>query len=87
VLPVLNKSLQMMMEVTGMHADYIDFGSYNQTIPDPAPGWIEAVAQAIVGRMRRDESIMTKTYIRQRYNWDNLYQKFYGPIFAESKDW
>jgi hypothetical protein len=86
VLPVLNKSLQMMMEVSGMNADFIDFGAFNAAVP-AQDGFERAVALAIIGRLTRNESIMCKTYMRQRYNWDNLYQKFYRPIFAESVNW
>jgi hypothetical protein len=86
VLPVLNRSLSMMGEVSGMCADYIDFGSFDQVF-EPPPKWSNEVAKIITGRLRRNESIMTKTFVRQRYNWDNLYNKFYGPIFAESRDW
>ena len=87
VLPVLNKSLQMMGEVTGLNGDFIDFGAFNQAVPQMSPEFPEMVADAIIGRLLRNESIMCKTYIRQRYNWDHLYQRYYAPIFAESINW
>ncbi|GAG09663.1 unnamed protein product, partial [marine sediment metagenome] len=67
VLPVLNKSLQNQMEISGMHADYIDFGSFDSSAPAASdPQFPKAVAEIIMGRMLRNESIMTKTYMRQR---------------------
>jgi glycosyltransferase involved in cell wall biosynthesis len=86
VLPVLNKSLGMMAEVTGLNADYIDFGAFN-AVTNRAPRFHEGVARSVIGRLQRNEAVMTKTYIRQRYNWDNLYRRFYQPIIAESENW
>jgi glycosyltransferase involved in cell wall biosynthesis len=86
VLPVCNKSLGMMMEVSGHNADYIDFGSFNSPV-QLAPDFHSQVARAVIARFLRNESILTRTFMRQRYNWDNIYHKFYGPIFAESVNW
>ena len=86
VLPIMNRSLAMMMEITGMTGDYIDFGSFNQQIQRP-PGFEAMVAEAVMGRLKRNESVMCKTFIRQKYNWDTLYRQYYKPIFAESVNW
>lgn len=86
VLPVLNKSLGMMSEITGMNANYIDFGAFNNSIKR-ADKFHEVAARNIIGMLHNNESVRTKTHIRQRYNWDNLYRKFYQPIIAESENW
>lgn len=86
VLPILNKSLGMMAEITGLNADYIDFGAFNNSV-NRESRFHEAVARAVIGRLTRNESVMTKTYIRQRYNWNNLYKKYYMPIMEDSVNW
>lgn len=87
-LLVLNKSLQQQIEISGMTALYFDFGSFhtNHTISDPDMYYKE-VAQIIVGRMRMNECLVTKTFMRQAYNMDTLYTKHYGPLMAESLSW
>jgi glycosyltransferase involved in cell wall biosynthesis len=87
VLPVCNKSLQMMGEITGHTCDYIDFGSFNLPIQEFPPDFHSQVARTVMGRFVRNESILTRTFIRQRYNWDNLYDKYYRPILSESANW
>lgn len=88
VLPVLNKSLSMMAEVSGMNALYVDFGSFFQVVVHPDErNWIKTLVHTIMSRMRRSEAITTKTFVRQSYNWEVLYNKFYGPVFAESILW
>ena len=88
VLMVLNKSLGMQREVSGGAALYFDFGSYNQqfSVPDEN-AYFRDIAQIILGRMRQDESIMSKNFARQHYNYDYLYTHEYAPIMAEAKLW
>lgn len=88
-LLVMNRSLESSLEVTGMFAVYAKFGSF--TDPDFKPEnereYYKALAALIIERYQRNESIMVKTWCRQRYNWDSLYNKRYAPIFAESASW
>ncbi len=88
VLPVLNKSLKMQMEITGFLSLYFDFGSHEQTLncPDKAK-YCSDVAQIIVGRMRQNESLMCKTFVRQQYNMDRLYDQVYAPVMKASITW
>jgi glycosyltransferase involved in cell wall biosynthesis len=86
VLPVLNKSLDMLMEVSGLNALYVDFGSWCQSMEMPE-GWAEELASLIIGRIQRCEATKMKTFVRQRYNWDALYRRYYKPTFAESAIW
>jgi hypothetical protein len=37
--------------------------------------------------MRENEAINSKTFFRQRYNMDNLYNTVYLPIMDESAVW
>lgn len=88
VLMVHNKSLSMMAEVHGYTGLYVDFGSFhNQFTPPNEEAYYSDVAQIILGRMRENESVTSKTFIRQNYNWDRLYEREYSPIMAESKTW
>ncbi len=87
-LMVLNKSLSMMMEVHGYNGLYFDFGSFHNTFnPQDEVRYFEDVAKIIVGRMRENEIIGHRSFIRQNYNWDTLYLKHYQPIMAEAITW
>jgi hypothetical protein len=88
VLMVLNKSLGMQREVSGGNALYFDFGSYQQEFKVPDENaYLRDIATIIQGRMRQDESIMSKTFARQHYNYDYLYTQEYAPVMAEAKLW
>ena len=86
VYMVLNKSLQMQTEISGNACLYFDFGSHSQNFTPPGPGYWEDIAKIVMGRIAQNESIMTKTFMRKRYNMDNLYQNYYEPIMAELKN-
>lgn len=86
VYMVLNKSLQMQTEISGNACLYFDFGSHSQNFTPPGPGYWKDIAKIVMGRMAQNESIMTKTFMRKRYNMDNLYQNYYEPIMAELKN-
>lgn len=85
---VLNKSLAMMPEVTGYHALYANFGSFhiNHVVPDPEKYYAD-LANIVMGRMRQNESLMLRTYMRQMYNYDKIYNHYYALLFAESATW
>jgi len=88
VMPVLNRSLDMMREIGGGIGSYHDFGSNMRThnVRDEKKYYSD-LAMILLGRMRENESIMSKTFMRLNYNWDALYRKEYAPIFAESEMW
>jgi glycosyltransferase involved in cell wall biosynthesis len=87
-LCVLNKSLDMQVEISGFCALYFDFGSYfrTQQISD-LDKYCMDLATIITGRIAQNESLMTKTFMRKRYNMDHLYAKYYAPIMAETRLW
>lgn len=88
VLMILNKSLGMQREVSGGNALYFDFGSYNHQFHAlDENAYLKDIAIIILGRMRQDESIMSKNFARQHYNYDYLYANEYAPVMAEAKLW
>jgi len=87
-LMVLNKSLSMQTEISGFTTLYFDFGSYHMEFKaDNEEVYFTDLAKIILGRMRQNEAIQTKTFCRQHYNYDHLYNHYYAPIMAESKLW
>jgi glycosyltransferase involved in cell wall biosynthesis len=84
---VLNKSLGVQKEISGNMALYFDFGSFNHNfqISDPEK-YFSDIAWIITGQMRREQSIMVKTYFKQRNNWDSVYHNYYMPIMMENKE-
>ena len=89
VYMVYNRSLQMMWEVSGGAGIHVDFGSYEKRLRTPTNErqYFESIAGLIVGRMQRSEPTQTKSFTRIRYNWNNLYEKFYSPMISESAIW
>lgn len=88
VLLVLNKSLQMQIEISGMNGLYFDFGSFTHTPKiEDEDAFLTGVAHIILGRMRENESILAKSFMRQHYNYDALYHRVYGPVMEESACW
>jgi glycosyltransferase involved in cell wall biosynthesis len=87
-LMVLNKSLKMMQEIHGYSGIYFDFGSFDHTFqPKDEFLYLKDVSSIILGRMLQNESIISSTHHRTQYNWDQLYNNYYGPIMAESRMW
>lgn len=88
VLPVLNRSLDLMSEITGYNALYCEFGSFIRHFNnDNMPVYLRDLAAIILRRMMNSESIKTKSYFRQKNNYDYLYKTAYAPILEESKTW
>lgn len=88
VFMVLNKSLAMQLEVNGMHGLYFDFGSYNYAVNTPTENkYYRDMAFIILGRMKENEVIRHRTFVRRSYNMDYLYLREYAPVIAESLTW
>lgn len=88
VLLVLNRSLAQQVEISGMTGIYFDFGSFNHTVHHENEGaFLKDVAMIILGRIRENESIIAKTFMRQIYNMDSLYRRVYEPIMGEAASW
>lgn len=80
VLPVMNKSLDMMKEVMGTAAPAFDFGSHHNNTPQTKdPEYIKAVAMAVLNRLYANEALATKNYVKMLYNMDNIYHRYYLP--------
>lgn len=87
-LCVLNQSLQCQLEICGHNTMAFPFGSYNNTFrPNDFDLYLTDLAFLISARMRQDDSVRLKTWIRQRCNYDFLYNRYYGPIMAEAARW
>jgi glycosyltransferase involved in cell wall biosynthesis len=82
-LPIINKSLTMQFEVMSTHAPAFDFGSFHQDTPNmESEDYINAIANAVLNRLYNNEAIMTKLYCRKRYNMDDIYTRYYLPLFC-----
>lgn len=90
VLCVMNKSLMMQFEVGGGPENglYFEFGSHHSThhVEDPAK-YYRDIAFIILGTMRENHALQAKTFHRQTYNWNNIYEKDYMPVMAERVNW
>ena len=90
VLCVMNKSLTMQYEVGGGPECglFFEFGSHHSThhVEDPNK-YYRDIAFIILGRMKENEVLQAKTFHRQTYNWNNLYDKDYLPVMAERHTW
>lgn len=85
---VLNKSLQQQLEISGFTALYFDFGSFHMNhMVDNEEKYFHDIAYVTIGQMRQNESLMTRTFMRKMYNWDHLYNRYYGPIMASAEGW
>lgn len=88
VLLVLNASLDMQREVAGGAGLFFDFGSNRRLHNvENEDGYFTGVALHILGRMAQNEAVRAKTFARQHYNWDYLYNFEYAPVMAEAKGW
>ncbi len=83
LLMVLNKSLQMQIEISGMNALYIDFGSFhNKFEPADEGDYLKNVAALIVNNMRENSGVLTRSFMRTNYNMDTVYSRYYLPIMT-----
>jgi len=80
VLPIMNKSLDMMKEVMGTAAPAFDFGSHHNSTPQiKDPEYIKAIAVAVLNRLYGNEALATKNYVKIKYNMDSVYYRYYLP--------
>lgn len=87
-LMVLNKSLDMQMEVHGFTGLYCNFGSFEQAFDPPDPDlYYSELAKLIIAKMKHDDAVQSATHHRLTYNMDSLYYNYYGPIMQEAKVW
>lgn len=81
---VLNKDLDILAENFLHQGSYFSFGSlYHDFKPDSWERYLNNVAGAILTRMRQNEIVMTRTYARQRFNFDYLWHRAYEPAMQE----
>lgn len=77
-LPVVNSHLEVMSEILAGRGMRFGFGSFTNGLAKPhSAGWYEAVASAISQRIFDEESVACRSIIRQTYNMDNIYRKYY----------
>ena len=79
-LCVMNRSLQCQMEIAGLNALYYDFGSYTNNFHPPESNWdlySRILSIKILESMATDRALATRTFMRQTYNMDTLYWKYY----------
>ncbi len=88
VLPVLNKSLDQQVVISGMSALYFDFGSFSRKFEVPNPNqYYRDIAFIILGTLLENDSLKIKTYFKNCNNMDFLYKQFYSPIMWGSALW
>lgn len=80
-LPVLNRSLPVMMEIGGGGALFFDFGSADRRYdPSGDYGWM---ADQIIAAFK--DGIQSRTWFRQNFNMDAVYRQYYAPLLAEAR--
>lgn len=84
VLFVGNKSLAQQYEVAGSgNGLFYDYGSYHyQPYFDDIPA-DNRVAADIINALDSNHALRLKTFARQRYNRDAIYNNFYKPIISK----
>jgi len=85
---VLNESLAMMREVSGLNALFFGFGSFciNHEIKEPKE-YYNTLANIIIGKMNQELAIRAKTFMKKTYNADHIYKAEMEPLFAEAMYW
>lgn len=85
VLPVVNNDLEVSTEITAERGLRFSFGSFNRNVDHPNEAdYFRAVANVIIERMMDEEAVASRTHIRQTYNLDTVYKKYYNPIMTEA---
>jgi glycosyltransferase involved in cell wall biosynthesis len=83
-LPVLNKSCATQMEVLGGHGIPFDFGNGITPVDstEPESKRFARLADEIVDRLDSNPAIAARTYVRQNYNRNAIYEKYYRNILT-----
>ncbi len=83
VFPVVNRSLNMMMEVMSPMAPAFEFGSFHSKHDiSMFPNHYQAVAMSILSQMYANPAIMTKIHCRRSFNMDNVYFTAYRSLLG-----
>ena len=78
---VTNRSLTMLDEIHGGLTDNFHFGSFHHNFScDDMGKYYNDIALLIHSELRRNKAVCHRTFIRQQYNWDYLYQNEYLPL-------
>ena len=81
VLPVINSDLEIMSELLENRGMRFGFGSWQHKLEkNHSSDWYAAVAAAISKRMYDEEAVASRSIVRQQYNMDTIYCKFYASI-------
>lgn len=80
VLPVLNKSLPQLKEVTGGEGLAFDFTAWSKA---PRANDFNCAARAIVAAASNDICMKTRSWARMNMNMDTIYKRYYEPLLAE----
>ncbi|MBI4962512.1 MAG: glycosyltransferase family 4 protein [Desulfomonile tiedjei] len=88
VLPVLNRSLSVLMGTSGGYGLFFDFGSAEKCFePQDEREYYQWMADMIVARAKEDDCWQARTFMRQTYNIDTIYRGYYAPLLTESCIW
>lgn len=84
-ITITNRSLAMMKEIHGGFTDSYHFGSFdhNFTAPDHKK-YYKDIAQLAHSTFRLNDVVLHRTFLRQRYNWNHLYQYYYVPLMSSN---
>lgn len=84
-ITITNKSLSMMNELHGYLTDNYSFGSFeiNFTCSNHDK-YFHDIATLILGALRRNQVVLHRTHLRQKYNWDYLYTHQYLPYLTSN---
>jgi hypothetical protein len=79
-LPVINLSLDVVIETAGYNGLLTHFGSVylDFNVTDEAK-WIDSIAGQIIGQLRSEEGIKTRNFFLRRYNMHAVYMRDYAP--------
>lgn len=87
-LLVLNKSLDVLKEITGGNALFFNFGSHEHDVKiDNREKYHTEIAKIIVQRMKDNQAEAGRTWFRKKGNLDHLYKEYYAPVMADSQTW
>lgn len=87
-LPVVNSHLEVMSEVLEGRGMRFGFGSWTNGLAKPhGKQWYKSVASAIAARLQNEESVACRSLVRQEYNMDTIYKKYYMPIIEGNRAW